>query len=232
MALQLKRLAVLVVATAAAFAIIPAHAAAKKGLNAGTKMSSENHPDAASVESMRTADLLLRYGYTNKDPLALIAGAKIMKAAGGIDAVAERISGKPGAAKDKPDIMTVEAALARARELAVGRADIIGLADDVAKSGGRGAVGGPKITRTVVNTRAIDNFRVKFRGEEPARIVVSGDGDSDLDLFVYDENGNQVCADTDSTDDMACSFTPAWTGTFTVRVKNLGLANRYVLMTN
>jgi hypothetical protein len=78
----------------------------------------------------------------------------------------------------------------------------------------------------------VDTFKVRFRGDEPARIAVSGDGDSDLDLYVYDENGNLVCSDTDDSDDMYCGWTPSWTGTFTVRIKNRGAANRYKLVTN
>lgn len=109
---------------------------------------------------------------------------------------------------------------------------MVAIADDVAKAGERGAVSGPGRRRTVVGNRMTDQFRVTFRGGESARVLVSGDGDSDLDLFVYDDNGNLICRDDDSTDDMICGFTPRWTGTFTIRVKNLGAANEYVIVHN
>ena len=233
MTLKMQRSLVVVVAGLFALASVSAPAAAKaKAPNVGAKLSADKHPAAASVEAMHTAERLLRYGYANKDPLALIAGAKIKRAASAAEGQFERVSGKPGATKSKADAYSVEAALAEAKNLAAGRADLIALADDVASSGARGAVGGGKYTTTVVDNRAVDNFKVRFRGGEPARIVVSGDGDSDLDLYVYDENDNLVCSDDDSSDDMICGWTPSWTGTYTVRVKNRGMANRYTLVTN
>jgi hypothetical protein len=122
--------------------------------------------------------------------------------------------------------------LDRAKALAAGRADLIALADDVAKSGSRGAVGGPKSTRTVVRGGDTDQFRIKFEGGEPAAVGISGDGDSRLDLYVYDENGNQVCSRVGPGDDAVCRFQPRWTGPFIVRVVNRGMANEYRLLTN
>jgi hypothetical protein len=47
---------------------------------------------------------------------------------------------------------------------------------------------------------------------------------------VLDENGNQVYKDDDTTDDMIYRWTPKWTGQFTIRVKNLGIANEYTIV--
>ena len=60
-----------------------------------------------------------------------------------------------------------------------------------------------------------------------------GDGDTDLDLYVYDENGNLIDKDIDSTDTMLCMWTPKWTGEFIIKIKNLGsVRNYYTLWTN
>jgi hypothetical protein len=67
-----------------------------------------------------------------------------------------------------------------------------------------------------------DVFYVTFRADEAAMVLVSGDGDTDLDLYVYDENGNLIANDIDATDDCVVSFTPKWTGSFRIEVKNLG----------
>jgi hypothetical protein len=181
---------------------------------------------ALAVESLRTAAELVRYGDANKDPLALITAARMMKQAGVQDSKAERVAVKPEA-KDKPDTRSVEAVLARAKTLANGRQDLIALADDVAKSGARGGVNGPGRAVSVVGRGQTDVYRVTFRGLEPARVLVSGDGDSDLDLYVLDENGNQICKDDDATDDMVCGWTPRYTGQFVIRIVNRGMANRY-----
>ena len=228
MSLTTFRASLSILALATGFAATSVQAQDTKGANRGATAA----PTTASsaVETARTASALARYGDANKDPLALITAAKLLASAGSRESDAKQIQGQPGAAKGKPELGTVEAILARARALAAGRPDLIALADDIAKS--RGAAGGPKSRRTVVNTRATDVYRITFNGGEPARVFVSGDGDSDLDLYVYDQNGSLICKDDDPTDDMICGWTPKWTGPFTVRVVNRGDANEYRIWTN
>jgi hypothetical protein len=85
----------------------------------------------------------------------------------------------------------------------------------------------------VVRARTTDVYHVTFRGGEVAAVAIAGDGDTDLDLFVYDQNGNQICRSVRSRDTEACRWTPAWTGTFRIEVKNLGgVANRYRIAMN
>lgn len=68
---------------------------------------------------------------------------------------------------------------------------------------------------------------------ELAEILVSGDGDTDLDLYVYDENGNYITSDADYTDDCYVRFYPAWTGQFRLKIVNRGgIYNNYVILTN
>jgi hypothetical protein len=214
---------------------LPAFAAdaTKKGSNADAAKASAASPATQAVEAVATAHALARYGDARKDALALITAARIKKEAGGQDANFERAGkSKPGAAKGKADPMAVEALLDRARALAAGRVDLLALVDDVAKSGSRGAVGGPRSTRTVVSGGSTDQFRIKFVGGEPAAVGISGDGDSRLDLYVYDENGNVVCNRVGPGDDAICRFHPRWSGPFIVRVVNRGMANEYRLLTN
>ena len=85
----------------------------------------------------------------------------------------------------------------------------------------------------VVRAHRTDVFTVTFRAGETAMVAISGDGDSDLDLYVFDQNGNRVCGATGRGDDEVCRWTPRWTGTFRVEVRNLGAAaNRYRIATN
>ena len=68
---------------------------------------------------------------------------------------------------------------------------------------------------------------------EIAEILVSGDGDTDLDLYVYDENGNLITSDTDYTDDCYVRFCPKWTGPFRIKIVNRGgVYNNYIILTN
>lgn len=91
---------------------------------------------------------------------------------------------------------------------------------------------GPGQARTVVGDGGHDEYIVRFRGGETARVAVAGDGDSDLDLFVYDANGNLVCSDEDDTDRMFCSWQPEASGYYTIEVTNLGVENLYVMRHN
>jgi len=91
---------------------------------------------------------------------------------------------------------------------------------------------GPGQVRTAVGDGGHDEYVVRFRGGETAQVAVAGDGDSDLDLFVYDENGDLVCSDEDKTDRMFCSWQPETSGYYTIRVKNFGMENLYVMRHN
>ena len=89
-------------------------------------------------------------------------------------------------------------------------------------------VGAPKYDVHVVAAYSTDTFYVTFRGYEDAAVIISGDGDTDLDLYVYDANGNLIDADTDGSDDCVVRFMPYRTGTFRIEVRNLGrVYNRY-----
>ncbi len=199
-----------------------------KGTNATDPAPSS--PTSTAVESLHTAASLVRYGDANKDAFSLITAARIMQQVGSSPSRAEAVQPSPG--ENKPNTLSIDAVLVRARQYASGRPDLLGLADDVAKSRSRGAADGPGFRTTVVNRRATDTFRVVFTKGEPATVAVSGDRDSDLDLYVLDENGSQICKDDDYTDQMICRWTPRWTGQFTIRIVNRGIANRYTIVHN
>lgn len=205
-------------------------AVAQQGKGANEGEPAKPTASSLAVESLATAASLVRYGDANKDALSLITAARIMNQVGSSPSTAEALDVKPGEAKANKG--SVEAILVRAKQYAGSRADLVALANDVSASASRGAVGGPGRKFTVVSRNSTDVYRVRFNGGEPALVLVSGDGDSDLDLFIQDENGNEVCSDDDATDDMVCRWTPRWTGQFTVRVKNLGMANQYTIVHN
>ena len=78
-----------------------------------------------------------------------------------------------------------------------------------------------------------DQYIVAFRSGEWAEIMLSGDGDTDLDLRVYDENLKLVEVSNSSGDDEAVGWVPMWTGEYLIEVQNYGgVYNHYVLITN
>jgi hypothetical protein len=62
-------------------------------------------------------------------------------------------------------------------------------------------------------------------------IEVRGDGSSDLDAYLYDQNGNLVAFDDDSTDLCLLDITPRWTGTFTLVIRNRGSRANFFIAT-
>jgi hypothetical protein len=102
-----------------------------------------------------------------------------------------------------------------------------------ARPASAGRLEGPSTTRERAQRRTSDRYTVTFVGGEVARVFVSGDGSTDLDLYVFDERGNLIASDTDSTDDCLVTFVPRWTGRFTIVIDNLGsVYNDYVMTTN
>ena len=73
---------------------------------------------------------------------------------------------------------------------------------------GVGRVGGPGVVSERVEARSIDFYNITFEGGELAQVLVDGDGDTDLDLYVFDSEGNLVASDTDLTDVCLGSWLP------------------------
>ena len=77
-----------------------------------------------------------------------------------------------------------------------------------------------------------DVFTVTLRGGELTRVRVCGDGDTCLELRVYDEFGNLVASDTlGFGDERRALVIPKFTGRFKVKVANIGtMSNKYAIV--
>ncbi|MCA9293195.1 MAG: hypothetical protein KDA20_05220 [Phycisphaerales bacterium] len=90
-------------------------------------------------------------------------------------------------------------------------------------------VGGPAWDNAIAPAYGSVTYTLELYGQESTRITLDGNGNSDLDLFVYDEFGNLVARDIGYTDFASVAVTPRWTGEFTIVVVNNGRANGYHL---
>jgi len=90
-------------------------------------------------------------------------------------------------------------------------------------------VGGPQIlSNRIVGAYSSRTFTVTLRGGETTSIGVSGDGDTDIDLYVYDALGNLIAEDDDSTDECRVRVIVYRTSSFTIKVVNRGgLSNEF-----
>ena len=193
------------------------------------------------VSALRTAMDLAKYGYEVESSSALIEAANILASVPtqALEAEIEQGAENPdeGAKAEKAQITPAQL-LADARNLTedatiLAMADKVAVKLDAAAEGTRGAVGGAKYAYGSVAAHSYTYYNQKFWADEIAEIVVSGDGDTDLDLYVYDENGNLITSDTDYTDDCYVRFCPRWTGLFRIKIVNRGgVYNRYAIVTN
>lgn len=187
--------------------------------------------------TLRVAAELSKYGYANKDALSLIQAARLSKQSGltSVENPKAATGGKKACDTDKKNgqvSLDPSKLLADAKTMSGDDGILLALIDDV-DSNVRGASGGSKYSSSRVEAHDYDIYNVTFRGGELAIVTVIGDGDTDLDLYVYDNNGNLIDSDTDYSDDCVCTWTPRWTGNFRIKIINRGsVYNRYIIRTN
>jgi hypothetical protein len=206
---------------------------------------------SAAVSLLDQAMVLVGYARENESPVAMLTAVQMIRRVraqegtgrlGTKQSEAQKTSEQPKEGKkgETPTpTMDAQKLLAEAKTWAKGNEHLLALIGAEAAqpgnaSGGTLGVPGGAIYHTdrVLPFRA-DSYTLTFRGGEVARVAVVGDGDTDLDLYVYDENGNLIGSDTDATDRCLVQFTPRWTGQFRIRITNSGwVYNQYVLMTN
>ena len=224
----------LMVAMVLAATSLDAMADGAKGNNVAEKAGTTSE-SADAVHQLYLADAVADYGHEARNPMALIVAAEMMAQAGARDVEKAKTSEGKGTAGDKaakPE-RDVASLLGEARALSGQNAALLAAIDRVAASESKGRSNGPGEVSERVLAGDTDVYTVRFNGGEEAAVLVVGDGDTDLDLYVYDENDNLVCDDADSTDTMLCEWTPRWTGDFTVKIKNLGsVYNAYEMVTN
>lgn len=221
-----------------------------KGTNASADKGKEGG-NATGVSVLNQAGQLVRYARENESPLAMLTAVQMIERVkyqeksdrlGAKKSDVSTQSGKDEAKTDQKEQNTevtfdTQKLLAEAKGWAKGNSQVAALIDaEAAKhpsTGTLGATTGPIVHHDHVYARHYDDFAVTFYAGELARVAVIGNGSTDLDLYIYDANGNMITADTDYSDQCLVQFVPRWTGTFRIRVVNNGyVGNNYVLMTN
>jgi len=197
----------------------------------------KNAPKTPGMEQLQLAKQLAIYGYDNGSATALIEAARIMSGVqyDALEAKVTRGEGQDVASQIGDRKMTPASLIADAKKLAGDDKQLLALADDVNinGTGTRGAVGGERGQNDVVYGRSYNDYVVAFKKGIIAQVGVSGNGNSDLDLYIYDENGNVIVADTDYSDDCYVSWYPRWTGNYLIRVVNTGTyRNYFTIVTN
>lgn len=216
---------------------------------AGTNVAAAD-PSAAptAVSEFDAAMTTAQFGLAQQDPMILAGAARMMAMIGsaeGDGSIEEAPFGEGETGKPATDSMTEKAETAErdgslaeglfddARQLARGNEDVLAMIDDFADVSTRGSVTGVGTYKRRISARSTVFISERYRGGELAEIALIGDGDTDVDLFVFDANNNEICRSTRRGDREYCSWTPAWTRNFTIAAKNYGsVYNQTTLITN
>ena len=210
--------------------------AQQENLNVSENGEKVNVPE--SIQILNAAGILVQYGYAQESALPLIQAVEIYQnlvAEGTRSGVKTSESDESAIEESKQNNISfeIDVLLKDATKFADGDEHLIALIDELKNNSTRGATKNYETHYDRVNAKSTDTYTIRFRGNETACVIVSGDGDTDLDLYIYDENGNLVESDTDSLDQCVCSWVPKWTGSFKIKIKNLGkVYNRYALIIN
>jgi len=210
--------------TFAALAALAFGAGTALAETAPSNVAEKAEQDAAmisAIENMAMAQQLAGIGVETGDPILLIAAARL---ASQVAATESDITPREpqDIAADSPGMHTAEEMLAAARALSEGREDLIGLIDDAAAEGSRGSVYGSGFYDGYINGGINLYYDEAFYGGEQAVVTLEGHNPSDIDLWIYDEYGNLICSSTGYSSYESCTWTPSWTGDFTIRVENEG----------
>jgi len=201
----------------------------------------------AAVERVFLAAQLADVGREQRDPLPLIAAARLLAwASPSPEALSpELVGGEPDRSGVRigrpygPPVTehTPLALLMAARALAGNDQQLLGVIDasrlkneEMIKLTGNG---GPSAYKLQLRRGAKATFRIDFRGRENARAAIVGTTGADLDLIVLDQKNAVVCESRGWADNELCKWEPAANATFSIVVENRGeWANEFTIYTN
>lgn len=202
------------------------------------KAESKNKP-SEDLGNLQLAFKLAKYGYKTYSANALIEAAKIMSSvktqALKYESFKQDPAPKAQDTKKSKEGYDLASILDAAKKYADGNPELLAeiAAVEKANQATRGRVGGPGDDYSYVYGNSRTYYDISFREGELAEILLRGDGDTDLDLYVYDSLGNLIAKDDDYTDLCYVCWVPKWTGRYTVKIVNRGpILNNFRIVTN
>jgi hypothetical protein len=193
------------------------------------------------LEAISLAAQLAASGQQRQSPLALLAAAELLthvqpRPLGDAAQMAGADATEPTKASSPPALEAL--ALVAAAE-AMGRGDprVAEMATRIrqlASERPRGSTSGARGPLVHSVPRASRHtWRITFNAQQSAMVRVRGDGDTDLDCYVYSSSGRLVALDDDYTDYCALNWVPRQQEQFRIVIINRGnVYNRYAFWTN
>jgi len=203
---------------------------------------------AAAMALLEQAGQLVHYARENRSPMAMLTAVEMFRRVPVQDGKKRFGVENTDAAKEDNPHRTVSdsaralnrhALLQEARAMAADNANMLTLIDaEMAKASPSpvvtmGRVWFPFRHVAKVHGGKADTYTITFRGGKLARVLVMGDGDTNLDLYVYDSEGREVARAVDDNCNCVAKWTPRRTGKFRVCIVNKGkVENDYSVISN
>lgn len=185
-------------------------------------------PAFDAVAEISAASRVAAYARRTGNAEAMIVAARMLGEVptheGKIDTTVK--GGHDSQKQAKPET-TVASLLDEATDLAHGDQSVLAQIASLRASASKGFVrtaygtGPVRVYRQIPAGAALTWEGIAQAGE-PAIVGAVGDGDTDVDIKVFDANGHEICEDIDNDYTPVCRWTPAWTGKFSVEVINNG----------
>jgi len=217
------------------------------GFGVSVEDNGESSQDLASVDRIVTALKLAAWGREHSSPEVLLAAASMLSEGPASyvemkkseSSVADSGPVEDRADKPRPGQITAAALLDEAGQMAAEQ-KLKHLSKHIAKDGDRllpvvtrGSVGGPQMHASRLLSRSSHSYHFTFEGRKKASIAVLGDGETDLDMYIYDETGKLVGLSDTLWDNEMMYWRVEKATSYRVEVRNVGrVYNDYTIITN
>lgn len=188
----------------------------------------KSDPAVAGVVQIQMAYQVADFARRTNDASAMIVAARMLgEVPTHTAALPGSVAGGQSSGKQAKPAVTVATLLAEAEAMAHG--DPVLLAE-IARLRGPVTKGQPfccmpePVQEASVRIPARSSYSwegVAHAGQELI-VAAKGDGDTDIDLMIYDAKGHLICQDNNIGYYPVCRFTPVWNGKFKVVVLNRG----------
>lgn len=185
----------------------------------------EAAPENSDIANLHLAYELATYGYANDSASSLLQAAEIITQIP--KQKADIKTEKAGTSAENPNKaksdFSASTLIADAKKLAGKDKNLLDWAaslEKVASKSTRGATGGALYSQDSVYGKGTTTFYAFFDASRLAEVTVRPFDNVDLDLYIYDEQGNLIVSETSYAPGAYCSFMPYYTTNFRIVVKN------------
>lgn len=204
-----------------------------------------DEPQYEALKMVSVAHQLARMGYTLQDPLFLIAAAQTLgeyPVKGDLtpDSIifnrSQEKSFQAGAKDielDPYELLGDAVKMAGSDSLVVAMAERTRLQVKEKEGLPRGRKFSPLVQEYLIESEGSVKIWATFVGSEVAEVFVMGNGNTLMDLFLYDSRGRLIASDLKNIDNCYVKVTPSSTVQYRIEVRNSGnKENHCLLMTN